>query len=101
MMCFLSRAVEIAEEVVCVSVLAAVLGADVEQAEPRVEDVVDAVQDYHDQTRDSSTETWIARLLYSDRILRWLGGRIISVAREQGAFDHVRTVRQADESGNR
>ena len=86
-MSFISRAVEIAEEVVCVSALAAVLGADVEEAEPRVEDVIDAVQDYHDQTRDNSTETW-------------LGGRIISVARDQGAFDHVRNVRQADESGD-
>jgi len=93
----LKRAVEAAEEVMCVSAVAAILGADVEEAEPQVEDVVEAVQDYHSQSHNASTGSWLLRLMYSDRILRWLVRRTISAAREQGAFDHLDRVRQSDE----
>lgn len=98
-MSILRRAIETAEEVVCVSALAAILGADAEEAEPEVGDVVDAVQKYRDQTGHIPANSWVARLMYSKRVLGWLSGRIITVAREQGAYDHIDTARQADEPG--
>lgn len=98
-MSVLRRAIETAEEVICVSALAAILGADAEKAEPEVDDIVDAVQEYHDQTRDVPTDTWTVRIMYSDRVLSWLTGRIITLAREQGAYDRIDSARQADEPG--
>lgn len=96
----LKDAVVAAEEVVCVVALAAVLGTEGEAGEPQVNDVVEAVQDYHGLSHATDTRSWIMDRLYSDKTLRWLAGRVISVASEQGAFDIGQEERQVHEPGS-
>lgn len=83
----LSRAVETGQELVCVTALAAVLGADTGENEPDVDRVIAAVRDFGMSSYGDVRGPWVVRTMYSDRVLAWLTTKVLEGAREQGVFE--------------
>ncbi len=87
MMSCLSRAVEIGQELLCVTALAAVLGSDPGEGDPSADGVTDAVRDFRRLNYGDQSAPWVVRTMYSDRVLTWLTSKVLHAARDQGAFE--------------
>jgi len=78
----LSKVMQGAAVVVCVTALAVLTVADEEEESDS--NVVNAVQDFRDEADASGLPRWILDTLYSERVTRWLARRLKAVAQEEG-----------------
>ncbi len=90
---WLGRAVEAAQELLCVTALATVLGSDPEEGEPSRDAVMTAVRDFRREQYGDTHAAWTVRTMYSDRMLAWVTSKALQAAREQGVFDAASEAR--------